>query len=135
MDSQRWRHQPKNLSERSKLVFHVPMLIERIKSKGEDTVRWVIRLWNRSLKIFKFWLNKVTSSIQNLLKKGPKLVSHVLMVIQIYKCIYFCRVFTYILIPRGHSLQDILGTFAIRLYKRGLNFEFFKKLLSQKHFF
>ena len=48
-----------------KLVFPVSILIERRKSKVKETLRWIIRLWNRSLKILKFWLNLVTSSGQN----------------------------------------------------------------------
>ena len=84
-DSPWWRHQPRNGLERSKLVFHVPMLIETGKSKVNDTLRWIIPLWNCSLKILKFWLKLVTSSTQNWLEKGPKLASHVLMVIERWK--------------------------------------------------
>ena len=41
-----WCHQPKNGSKRSKLVFHVPMLIERWKSKAKWTLRWRIHSWH-----------------------------------------------------------------------------------------
>ena len=81
-DSPWWCHQPKNVSKRSKLVFHVPMLIERWKSKVEGTLRCIIPLWKRFLKILKFWFSLATSSTQNWLEKGPKSVSHVLMVIE-----------------------------------------------------
>ena len=39
-----WGHQPKNGSKKSKLVFHVPILIERWKSKLKGTLSWNIRL-------------------------------------------------------------------------------------------
>ena len=62
-----WRHQPKNGWKRSKLVFYVPMLIERWKSKVKGTFRW--NIWNHSLQNLKFWLNVLTSSAQNWLEK------------------------------------------------------------------
>ena len=78
-------HQPKNGSKRFKLVFHVPILIERWKSKGKGTFRWTIPLWKCSLKNLKFWLNVVTSTTQYWLEKGPKLVFHVLKVLERWK--------------------------------------------------
>ena len=50
--------------------------------KRKVLLRWVIPLWNSALKILKFWPNLVTSSTENWLEKRPKLVSHVLMVIE-----------------------------------------------------
>ena len=56
-----------------RLVFYVPMLIERWKSKVKITFRWIIRLWNHSLKIWSsnsmWWRHqpKIGS------KKGPNL--------------------------------------------------------------
>ena len=38
----------------SKLVFHVPIMIETWKSIVKCTLRWIIRLWNYFLKILKF---------------------------------------------------------------------------------
>ena len=38
--------------KRSKLVFNAPMLIERWKSEVKGPLRWIVRLWNSSLKIF-----------------------------------------------------------------------------------
>ena len=81
-DFPRWRHQPKNSWKRSKLVFHVPTLIGRWESKVKGTFRWIIPLWNRSIKILKFWLSVVMWSTQNWLEKGSKLVSLVRMVIE-----------------------------------------------------
>ena len=54
---------PKNGWKRSSLVFHVPRLVRRWESKVKGTFRWIFPLWKRSLKIMKFWLNVVTSSI------------------------------------------------------------------------
>ena len=56
---------PKVGQKAQTLVFQVSMLIERRKSKVKETLRWIICLWNRSLKILKFWLNWVTLSSQN----------------------------------------------------------------------
>ena len=81
-DSLWWHHQPNNWSKSSKLVFHVPIFIERYKSKVKGTLTWNIRLWNCFLKILKFWLNVVTSSNQNWLEKGSKHLSLVLIVIE-----------------------------------------------------
>ena len=64
-DSPWWHHQSKNSSKRSRLVFHVPKLLERWNTKVKGTLRWIIRLWKRSLKMLKFWLNVVTLSTQN----------------------------------------------------------------------
>ena len=50
------------------------------KIRGKGTFKLIIPLWNRSLKILKFWLNVLTSSTQNWLEKGSKLISLVRMV-------------------------------------------------------
>ena len=68
--------------KRSKLIFHVTMVIERWKSIVKGYSRWSISFWNHYLKILKFWLNMVMSSTQNWFGKGPKLVSLVLMVVE-----------------------------------------------------
>ena len=80
-DSHWWRHRLENGSERFKFIFNVPVLIKRWKSKVKGTLRWIIPLWNRSLKTQKFWPPWWLHP-QNWLKKGTKLVSHVLMVIE-----------------------------------------------------
>ena len=59
--------------KKSKLIFHVPILIEWWKSKAKGTLRWIFCLWNRSLEIFKIGLNVVTSSTKTGSKKGPNL--------------------------------------------------------------
>ena len=38
-------------SKRSKLVFCTPILLEKWKSKVKGTLRWIIHLWNCSLKV------------------------------------------------------------------------------------
>ena len=68
--------------KRSKLIFRVIMVIERWKSIVKEYLSWSISFWNHYLKILKFWLNMVMSSTQNWFKKGPKLISLVLMVIE-----------------------------------------------------
>ena len=50
-----WRHQSKNVSKSSKLVFHVPMLIDRWKSKVKGTLRWNIPLLLCEKVVSKFW--------------------------------------------------------------------------------
>ena len=37
----------------------------KIKTKVKVALRWIIRLWNRFLKVLKFWLNVVESSTQD----------------------------------------------------------------------
>ena len=61
------------------------MLIERWKSKVKNTFRWITRLRNRSLKSLKFWFPVVMTLTQIWVKKGPKLVPHVLIVIERWK--------------------------------------------------
>lgn len=84
-DSSWWRHQPKNGWKKFRLVYHVPMLMERWKSKVKDILRLIIHLWNHPLKILKFWLKIMTSSTQNCLGKRSKLVSHVLLFMERWK--------------------------------------------------
>ena len=57
----------------------------KMKIKSKRYFRWIICLWNRFLKIVKFWHNVVTSSTRNWLEKRPKLISHVLIVIERWK--------------------------------------------------
>ena len=70
----------------SKLVFHLPMLVERQKSKVKEN--WYFEVKYSFMKPlsqnFEVLTNStwVTSSTQNWLQKGPKLVSHVLMLIE-----------------------------------------------------
>ena len=123
----------KNVSKRSNLVFTNVDRKMKIKSKRYFEVNY--SFMNCSLKVLKFWLNVVMSSIQNWLEKGPTLISYVLMVIQIYKCICFCRVFHEILIPHEHLCHNVLGTFGIIILKKCLSFEILKKLPSREHFF
>ena len=69
-----WRHRPENASKTFKS-----------KEKLKGTLRWIIHLWNYSLKILTFWLNVVrSSSTQNWLERvwTNYLVSNVLMVIE-----------------------------------------------------
>ena len=80
-----WHHQPKNRSERSKLVFHVPMLIERCKANfkifwGELVVYETV--------LSKFWSfdsMRWRHQLKVWLKIGPKLVYHVVMMIERWK--------------------------------------------------
>ena len=47
---------PKFGQKRPKLVFHVPIVIERWKSRVQRNLRCSIRFWNLYFKILKFWL-------------------------------------------------------------------------------
>ena len=58
-----------NWKKRSKLVFHVSMVIERSKSIVKGNLRWSIHFWNHYLKILKFWVLLVTSPVQKWVKK------------------------------------------------------------------
>ena len=60
---------PKFGQKRPKLVFHVPIVIERWKSRVQRNLRCSIRFWNLYLKILKFWLPVVKSSTQKWVKK------------------------------------------------------------------
>ena len=62
---------PKLGQKRPKLVFHVPMVIERWKSIVKENLKWSIHFWNNYLKVFKFWLHMVMSPTQKTGRKGP----------------------------------------------------------------
>ena len=62
-----------------KLVFHVPMVIEKVFEVKHSFFR------NHCLKIVKFWLPVVTSSTQRWVKKGSRLVFHMPMLIDWWK--------------------------------------------------
>ena len=64
---------------------HISRVIEKSKSILDGTLKWRVCFWDYFLKILQFWLPLVTSLTQNWLKKGSKLVSHVLMVIKRWK--------------------------------------------------
>ena len=75
-----WCHQLKNGSKRSKLIFHVPMLIERWKSKVKVTLGWIIHLWNHksvyeNSKLWSFDSTWWCHQLKFGLKKGPNLNS------------------------------------------------------------
>ena len=60
---------PKLGQKGPKLVFHVPVVIERWKSIVKGNLRWSICFWNHSLIILKFWSPVVMPSVQKCNKK------------------------------------------------------------------
>ena len=68
---------PKLGPKGSKLVFHVPMVIEKWKSILEGNLKWIIRFRNHYLKIVKFWLLVAMSSTQRWVKKVQICISYV----------------------------------------------------------
>ena len=62
---------PKVCQKRSKLLFHLPTLIERWKSIVKENLSLSTRFWDHYLKIVNFRLTMVTSFTQKMCQEGP----------------------------------------------------------------
>ena len=79
---------PKLGQRKSGLVFHVQIVIERWRSTAKENLKRGFHFWKHFLRILKFrppfpsHTSMVRLSTQSWFEKGPKLVSHVVILIE-----------------------------------------------------